>query len=810
MDYENFESGLNIDGTNEATQLKNDLLDASLNIFKGNMKINGTLYVDEEVINTITKLETDDPILEVNAAQTTSENNKDVGWTGKHVDNGLITYQGAIFKKDSDNLIVYNKATINPNVSGLTHPYDLATIQVRDASNAQEPVTLNQLNSLIDLSGVEAQIDLKANKDSPDISGTLDIIHETPNGDFLSLKDNSGQFFRFRCEPSAGVTEMQTVRGNKELYIGSTNNHFKFDNDDTLPKFEMLGSSQISMNNNKILNLADASENTDAVNLQTLNTKISEIDLDPNSYTFQARNSGNDNLIELDFTVDFNTRSTFTLILRYSATADDGSPVLDQRKGVYSFVTRDNQESEFFDPVYYFGQVNDEIFGVKFDTTGTTKKIKIYAKSIVPTQEGVKGVIQVDLINVLYTITDSRIIDVGDKNTVVPGVPSDVVVAMKVDISNASSNSLPTAGGSMSGNINMTDNRILGLNVTPTSTSEATSKQYVDGLMGSYLHKAGGTMTGQINMGGNRIVNAGNPINTNDVVTKTYAEDNFVAKTNPVNIENRLDVVGNNAQEIRINSFSGSSRIMQELHFITHASNRGGGLIWSDDSDSDREMFFGKAYQGGSTIDGFVINTTTSGQDVFDNGDYATCALRILDNRNIGIGTPSPTKKLDVQGDTIVRGDLDVTGDMLVDGIKRFCYINGSVAGVTVNRDFVVRITLGTSDFENSLVAGKTYLCSARIIVKSSSSDQTYCSCKVNTVFGNSLVHGNPNGFNLGADPLTRNHVFNFNFVITTTGSGTVNPLPSLVLAKALQSNVASSPSGTSDITYFLSFRLIE
>lgn len=42
------------------------------------------------------------------------------------------------------------------------------------------------------------------------------------------------------------------------------------------------------------------------------------------------------------------------------------------------------------------------------------------------------------------------------------------------------SEALPLAGGTMSGNINMNSNRITGLPTTPSSSDEATSKAYVD------------------------------------------------------------------------------------------------------------------------------------------------------------------------------------------------------------------------------------------------------------------------------------------------------------------------------------------
>lgn len=74
---------------------------------------------------------------------------------------------------------------------------------------------------------------------------------------------------------------------------------------------------------------------------------------------------------------------------------------------------------------------------------------------------------------------------------------------------------LPTTGGTMSGAINMGNNKITNL-ATPTDPTDATTKQYVDsavsGGVSGYLPLTGGTMasdTATINMNGADITNAG-------------------------------------------------------------------------------------------------------------------------------------------------------------------------------------------------------------------------------------------------------------------------------------------------------------
>lgn len=60
--------------------------------------------------------------------------------------------------------------------------------------------------------------------------------------------------------------------------------------------------------------------------------------------------------------------------------------------------------------------------------------------------------------------------------------------------SEGTSEALPLAGGTMSGNINMNSNRIIGLPTTPSSSNEAASKAYVDAIAAS----GGGTGSGGI------------------------------------------------------------------------------------------------------------------------------------------------------------------------------------------------------------------------------------------------------------------------------------------------------------------------
>ena len=91
---------------------------------------------------------------------------------------------------------------------------------------------------------------------------------------------------------------------------------------------------------------------------------------------------------------------------------------------------------------------------------------------------------------------------------------------------------LSRAGGTMTGDINMSGKKIITL-ATPTLSTDASTKGYVDTALTSYalttdlsdyLKLVGGSMTGAINMGSNKITGLGTPTLTTDATTKSYVD----------------------------------------------------------------------------------------------------------------------------------------------------------------------------------------------------------------------------------------------------------------------------------------------
>ena len=82
---------------------------------------------------------------------------------------------------------------------------------------------------------------------------------------------------------------------------------------------------------------------------------------------------------------------------------------------------------------------------------------------------------------------------------------------------------LALAGGTMSGAIAMGTNRITGLG-DPSSTQDAATKNYTDTQDALKLSLTGGTMSGAIAMGTNRITGVGDPVGNQDAATKAYVD----------------------------------------------------------------------------------------------------------------------------------------------------------------------------------------------------------------------------------------------------------------------------------------------
>jgi hypothetical protein len=88
-------------------------------------------------------------------------------------------------------------------------------------------------------------------------------------------------------------------------------------------------------------------------------------------------------------------------------------------------------------------------------------------------------------------------------------------------------------GDTMTGDLDMGNNQIENLG-TPSASTDAATKGYVDTGLTAKLDKSGGTMTGGINMGSQGLSNLITPVSSTDAATKGYVDTALVGKQNTV------------------------------------------------------------------------------------------------------------------------------------------------------------------------------------------------------------------------------------------------------------------------------------
>lgn len=100
------------------------------------------------------------------------------------------------------------------------------------------------------------------------------------------------------------------------------------------------------------------------------------------------------------------------------------------------------------------------------------------------------------------------------------------------------STKLSLTGGTVTGDINMSGNKITNIG-TPSNSGDIVNKSYVDtqitnisNSINNYLPLSGGTMSGNINLGNHSIINVANPINASDVANKSYIDNTIESLSN--------------------------------------------------------------------------------------------------------------------------------------------------------------------------------------------------------------------------------------------------------------------------------------
>jgi len=90
-------------------------------------------------------------------------------------------------------------------------------------------------------------------------------------------------------------------------------------------------------------------------------------------------------------------------------------------------------------------------------------------------------------------------------------------------VTNSIATKLPLAGGTMTGAIAMSTNKITGAG-DPTAAQDVATKAYVDTQDGLQVTKSGDTMSGNLAMGSNKVTGLATPTDANDAASKTYVD----------------------------------------------------------------------------------------------------------------------------------------------------------------------------------------------------------------------------------------------------------------------------------------------
>lgn len=110
-----------------------------------------------------------------------------------------------------------------------------------------------------------------------------------------------------------------------------------------------------------------------------------------------------------------------------------------------------------------------------------------------------------------------------------------------------------------------------------------------------------------------------------------------------------------------------------EARFNTVTANQAFGQIWADAGTAKWQMFKDATQK-------FGIYDATRGQNVLTVAPDGNMAL-MESGGNVGIGTTSPTQKLDVAGDARVSGNLTVGGGLNVTGVFTAANFSGNLTG---------------------------------------------------------------------------------------------------------------------------------
>ena len=242
---------------------------------------------------------------------------------------------------------------------------------------------------------------------------------------------------------------------------------------------------------------------------------------------------------------------------------------------------------------------------------------------------------------------------------------------------------LPLAGGTMTGAIAMSTNKITGVG-DPTAAQDAATKNYTDT---TFLGLAGGTMTGAIAMGTSKITGLGTPTADADASTKKYVDDitgslidaaasaaaaaasETNAATSETNASNSASAAATSATNAAASYDSFDDRYLGAKATPPTLDNDGDALItgalFFDTSANLMKVYDGSSWvDAGSAVNGTAernVYTATGGQTSF----AATYDVGFVDVYLNGLKLNSESDYTASNGTTVVLTSGAAAGDIV-------------------------------------------------------------------------------------------------------------------------------------------------
>jgi hypothetical protein len=258
-------------------------------------------------------------------------------------------------------------------------------------------------------------------------------------------------------------------------------------------------------------------------------------------------------------------------------------------------------------------------------------------------------------------------------------------------ITNSIATKLPLAGGTMSGDINMSTNSVTGL-ADPTANQDAATKAYVDTADATKLNLSGGTMTGNVVMGANKVTSTATPTANDDLTRKGYvdtilgsataaatsaaaaatSESNAAtSEANAASSESAAATSASNASTSETNAASSASAALtsennaaasetaaalSETNAGTSETNAASSASAASTSETNAATSATNASNSASAASTSESNAATSETNAASSAAAAAASYDSFDDRYLGAKASEPA--LDNDGDALITGAL--------------------------------------------------------------------------------------------------------------------------------------------------------